>query len=221
MIFHVKYTKGLLNPQQHFSSLREAEGVKGIIWRTVVSALLIGVLTGVSMYLLSGQMSAELQAGGLSPDEAAVFTNIISVLNGIFVAGISVIGIVIAALVFWIFFKDVGFKNLFIIFVYFLPIYVLVMLIDLPFIIYFDLEQGISMTSLGFIAEQIWDHSFFVMFFSQVSLWFIWCFLVQVFALKVNTAKSTRYIVTVTAIAYVMVMLLMAGISMFGMTQGV
>ncbi|QQK76510.1 hypothetical protein HUG15_13665 [Salicibibacter cibarius] len=201
--------------------MREAEEIKGSLWRLIGSALLIGVLTGLSMYLLSDQVIAAFQRAGVSAEEASAFITLLAVLIGIFVAGISVIAVLVAALIFWGFFKDIGLKNLLLIFTYFLPIYVLVLLIDFPFLIYFEGLEGRSMTSLGFMAEQIWDQPFFVAFFSQVSLLFIWCFLVQLFAIKVNTTKSTRYIVTVSAIAYVIVMTIIAGISMLGMGQGV
>ncbi|QQK80029.1 hypothetical protein HUG20_09100 [Salicibibacter cibi] len=221
MMHHVKYLGGLFDTQNHFGKLSEAEESKGLVWRTIVSALLIWLLSGLLFYLFSDEMVADLQAAGIGAEEAAFTINLIAGGMAVFMAGVSVIVVVVAALVFWIFFQDVGFKNLFIIFSYFLPIFILVTLIDLPFLINFNMDLGHSITSLAIIAEQIWSQPFFVAVGSQVSLFYIWCFLLQVFALKVNSVKSIRYIVTVTAIVYLIILLIVSGISTIEMPQGV
>ncbi|EZH64510.1 hypothetical protein DH09_18385 [Bacillaceae bacterium JMAK1] len=224
MIHHVKFLRGLFDTKSHFSTLKESEATKGLAWRLIVSAILVGVLTFLSQWFVREDLTQTIVAEGagmIGYEEASVIVTVVTALSGVFAIGMAVLAVLLLALVFWIFYKDVGFKKLFILFSYFLPIYIVTLLLDLPYYINFGLEHQYSVTSFGYLAHLAFDESFLTFFFGQFNLLIIGCFIVQVFALKVNTAKSTRYILLTTTLMYLVVMTLIALYTYFSMMQGV
>ncbi|MFB4162132.1 hypothetical protein ACE1TF_19860 [Geomicrobium sp. JSM 1781026] len=220
MIHSVKFLHGLFNTKAHFSTLKESEATKGLAWRLTVGALIIGLITVLSQFAVRDDMMQVYQSmPGMGEEEASIFVSIMMALGGVFAVGASIVAILAIALVFWIFFREVGFKRLFIIFSYFIPIYIIVMLVDLPYYFLFGMEHLYSVTGLGYVAALLFEDSFFTHFFAQISLLVVWCFIVQLFALRVVSTKSTRYIVITSTVFYLLLMVILAAVMYMSMLQ--
>lgn len=215
-IHRVKLWQGIFKPSSHFSTLRDAEKVTGLVWRVLLISLLAAIFTGLSSYLsmtlniLPAQAQEEVAGLANNP----LFQNItvlFAAVGGFF--GI-LLSMVIAAAILAIFFRDVPFGKQFAIQGYSSFIGLINMALSIP--IMYLTKTLTPFFSLGIIGETLNAGPFLQSLLSAITVFFIWQVFFTITALKQTSNKPSKYVTSVVIILYVIYLLIGAAIASFG-----
>lgn len=213
LVHQVKLWQGIFKPSSHFSTLRDAEQVKGLVWRILLISFLIGILTGVTTYL-SMELNLVPNQGDVPGVDPALLQKI-AIISGSVGALIGIpIYMLIAAAIFTIFFRDVPFAKQFAIQVYGAFILLINTVISIPFM--YLTETLTPFFSLGIIGESLHAGPFLQALLSSLTVFFIWQVFLIIAALKQTSRKSAKYITSMIIILHVVYLLIGAKIATMG-----
>ncbi|HZG72463.1 MAG TPA: hypothetical protein VEY51_13080 [Chondromyces sp.] len=193
MIYRAQPIKGLLRSEEYFSSLKEAEAIKGL-WNQFF------LLTVISLVIstLSGYWG--LGTESISKTLPSVSVNMFEWEKMYFTTGQAVWGVLypfvilfIPSLLYWTF-LEVNFQKAAVLQASILFIFLLEKLIILPLGLLFGMDQMSSPFSLGVAAQYLTSNELVIRFFSSLSLFHLWAFLLQYKVLKELSTKRRKSI---------------------------
>ncbi|HET7580101.1 MAG TPA: YIP1 family protein [Bacillales bacterium] len=221
-VHRIRILRGLTRPYEEFKGIKEADQIKGSGWRLVVLSILSAIFAGLFFYIV--------QALGLEPEVNQSFTinssqmsesNVPLGKNIVLVGGIfgglvgPVITMVVGALIFLIFFSDIGFMKLFAIELYLQFIGLINTIVGLILIFVFQTYSK-SFLNLGAITELFTENIFINTFFSGITIFLIWKLYVQIRAYRHASEKSSSYVVWTPILLNLLLLLAVAGFSVIG-----
>lgn len=221
----IKLFAGIFKPAEHFTTLREADKIKGLALRVVLLSLIMGALAALTAYLT---FSLELDPAGVLPalnmDEQTrqMVQTMGMVTGGIGGLVMVPIGMVILSAILIIFFRDVPFNKLFAMQTYTMTISVIATLVQLPMLI---LTQKITpFFSLGIIGEVLKVGPGLQTFLSSITVFLIWQLFVLITALKQTSRKSPNAViwtVIILNVVYLAGSAIISGLTLAGKNIGI
>lgn len=213
LVHRIKFWEGIFKPSSHFATLRNAETIKGLIWRVLLISFLAGILTAASTYV-SFELNLMPNTGdipGLDTDMVKMFAVIGGGVGGIF--GIPLY-MLIAAAILTIFFRDVSFGKQFAIQGYASFITIINMAITIPLM--YVTNTITPFFSLGIIGEALNAGPFLQGLLSSITIFFIWQVALMIGALKQASTKPSKYVVSVIITLNVIYLLFGAAMAKVG-----
>lgn len=199
-VHRIHLLKGITNPQETFAGLQEADRVSGMGLRLVALSIVSAIIGGAASYVASGvlgmtgQLQEQLQQAGLEVSQEAIqsFAMTTGVIGGLLSP---VIVMAVAALIFLIFFSDIGYKKLFAVELYLQTITVIGSFVGLLLMLLFQTEYGASVLGLGSFTRLFTDAGFINSFFGGITIFLVWKLFVQINAYRHASSKTMNYIV--------------------------
>ncbi|HET7581059.1 MAG TPA: YIP1 family protein [Bacillales bacterium] len=221
-VHHVRLLKGIIKPSEEFAGMREADRIEGLGWRVVVLSIFSGIFAGLTVYILQAlgladeinkqfQMSGT-QAAEMNEQVSRAFTLVTGIFGGL--VG-PVITMAVAALIFLIFFSDIGYKKLFAIELYLQFIGLIHAVVAMILIFVFQ-SYSDSFLNLGAITQLFTENLFINSFFGGISIYLIWKVYVQIKAYCHSSKKSMSYIAWTLVILNIVFLLIAAGFAVLG-----
>ena len=211
----MKLWQGIFKPTSHFSTLRDAEQVKGLVWRVILISLLAGIFTGMTTYLT--------MALNLVPNQETVPGMDSSLMQTLIVISAGVGGLfslpfymLIAAAIYTIIFRDIPFGKQFAIQAYASFISLINIAITIPSL--YLAKTATPFFGLGIIGEALHAGPFLQGILSTITVFFIWQVIFTITAIKQTTTKSSKYVVTWILILNVIYLFISAGIILLSTT---
>ncbi|WP_347550837.1 hypothetical protein ABFG93_04005 [Pseudalkalibacillus hwajinpoensis] len=195
MSHSMRLVLGSFKPFSHFRPLRTAYKLKGTWWRLVLLGLLAFMVMGLTSFMNIKYAGEMPEYASLASNERLLFVLSEVITDGVIGVLAFVVIILFAALLFWPFFQEVGFKRLAYIHSYVVFILLLGMLLQLPFIAVLHETALVSPYSLGVYVDLITNNVFWLYFSYSLSLFLAWGTLVQYAAIKQITTLSRGYTV--------------------------
>ncbi|WP_338751720.1 hypothetical protein [Bacillus sp. FJAT-52991] len=193
MIYQLQLVKGLLRPTDSFYRLEQAETIRGLWSRFSLLVFFSVLISFVSGYL-------GVQAEPISTYITKTNPTIFEWEKMLFAIGAAVWGLIyplviifIPTLLFWTF-LEVDFRKLIALqtFVYLIYLIEFCLLIGLQ--LFLAIPRASSPFTLGVLAQYVTDNQLVINFFSFISLFQLWAFVLQYQFLKGASAKSPRYV---------------------------
>ncbi|HEU5139548.1 MAG TPA: YIP1 family protein [Bacillales bacterium] len=221
-VHQVRLLKGITKPNEEFENMREADKIEGLGWRLVVLSIVSAIFAGLSVYFiqalgLADEMNKRFEISGSQMSESNVeLGQTFALASGVFGGLVGpVITMVIGALIFLIFFSDIGFKKLFAIELYLQVIGLINTIVALILILIFQTYSG-TFLNLGAITQLLTDDIFINSFFGGISIFLIWKLYVQINAYAKISTKSPAFIVWTPIILNLVWLLVLAGFGVLG-----
>ncbi|HET7580316.1 MAG TPA: Yip1 family protein [Bacillales bacterium] len=217
-VHHIHLFKGIMKPNEEFRDLREAEEVKGLGWRLVVLSVVNAIIAGVAGYVATQVLNITTQTSGkLNNPEMPQ-----ELVQGMAIGGAAIGGLVqpvivmaIMALIFLIFFSDIGYKKLFAVELYLQLIGLIGGIVSGILMVVFRSGTQ-SFLNLGAITHLITDNAFINGFFGGISIFLIWKVYVQINAYRQASRKSSSSVAWTLIIINIVFMLILGGLALLG-----
>ncbi|HEX7063977.1 MAG TPA: YIP1 family protein [Bacillales bacterium] len=221
-VHRVRLLRGIIRPKEEFESLREADKIEGMGWRLVVLSLLSAIFAGLSVYIvqalgLAAEINKRFEISGSQMSESNVeLGQTFALASGVFGGLVGpVITMAVAALIFLIFFSDIGYKKLFTIELYLQCISLINTIVALILILIFQTYSE-TFLNLGAISQLLTDDIFINAFFSGISIFLIWKLYVQINAYYKVSTRTPAFIVWTPIILNLVLLLVIAGFGVLG-----
>lgn len=212
LVHRIKLWQGIFKPTSHFSTLRDAEQVKGLIWRVLLISLLAGIFTGFTTYLTM-ELNIIPNQKAIPGMDTAIMQNIVAISAG--VGGLFTLPVymLIAAAIYTIIFRDIPFGKQFAIQAYASFISLINIAIAVPSL--YLAKTVTPFFSLGIIGEALHAGPFLQALLSTITVFFIWQLIFTIIAIKQTTTKSSKYVVSWILILNVIYLFISAAIFNF------
>lgn len=218
-VHYVNLIKGIIKPKEEFAGLREADRIIGLGWQltalSVVNAI-VGYITTRMLYALDlvPDVSSQLQGSEAQMGQEA--TKMMAGAGAIFGGLVGpVVIMLIMALIFLIFFSEIGFKKLFTIELYLQFITLISSVVSLIFVLIFR-ENVKDVLSLGSFTKLFTHEAFVTAFFSGISIFLIWKLYVQITAYHQASSKSPSSVMWTLIILNIVFLLISGGFAVLG-----
>lgn len=212
LVHKVKLWQGILKPSSHFSTLRDAEQIKGLVWRILLISLLTGFLTAVTTYLsMELNLVPNQDIPGMDP---TTLQNLAVIMGGVGALFAIPLYMLVAAAIFTVFVRDVSFVKQFTIQAYGAFILLINTVISVPLM--YLTETLTPFFSLGIIGESLHAGPFLQALLSSLTVFFIWQVFLIIAALKQTSRKSAKYITSMIIILHVVYLLIGAKVASMG-----
>lgn len=200
MEHHVQVWRGLFKPEKTLHTLRESNSIHGYRLRLLILLLCSSIIFGFFFYICSGEwlQMPEAVEMGLSSDQkfaASIMIGIGGALSGL-VLPFLLIGS--NTLIFWAFFRDIGFKRLYVLQTYLFVIVLIGIAANIPYMFAFGSTEMLSPFGIGPWMKAITDNVFLTSFSGWITIFFIWHLFATVKLLMESSLKTKRYIITVS-----------------------
>ncbi len=119
-----------------------------------------------------------------------------------------------STLAFWGFFRDIGFKRLYVLQTYLFVIILIGIAANLPYMFAFGSTEMLSPFGIGPWVKAITDHVFLTTLSGWITVFFVWHLYATVKLLIESSLKSKRYILTVTIGLHGLFILILSVINM-------
>ncbi|MFC0189188.1 hypothetical protein ACFFJY_12870 [Fictibacillus aquaticus] len=202
----IRFFPAVLRPGKYFGRYRESEEKNGYWWRMLVLLCVSGLINALVYYASfdSQKNLPFVKNARLSGTDQEVVTYLLSIAGGIWGIMLPVLIIAGVSFAFYPFFKDIGMKGLFFIFSILYTIVLLNELIELPFQLAAGEGNAASPAGLGFIGTALFKDGFFARLFDFINVLYLWGFAAVYSALKQYSFKKKQYILSVTALLFVL-----------------
>ncbi|MCF6409271.1 hypothetical protein [Pseudalkalibacillus salsuginis] len=200
MEHQVQVWKGLFRPEETLHTLRESSSIQGYRLRVLILLLCSSLVFGFLFYISAAEwlkvpeaMAMELTAE--QKQAASIYIGIGGAISG-FALPFILIGA--SALSFWGFFRDIGFRKLFVLHTYLYVIILIGLAANIPYMLAFGSIEMLSPFGVGPWVNAISDHIFLTSFFGWITIFFIWHIYASIKLLMEASLKSKRYVWTVS-----------------------
>jgi hypothetical protein len=202
----IRFFPAVLRPGTYFGRFKESEEKNGYWWRMLVLLCVSGLINALAYYASfdSEKNLPFVKGARLSDNEQEAVTYLLSIAGGVWGIMLPVLVIAGISLVFYPFFKDIGMKGLFFIFSILYTIVLLNELIELPFQLATGEINAASPAGLGFIGTALFKDGFFARLFDFFNVFYLWGFAAVYAALRQYSFKKKHYILSVTAMLFVL-----------------
>ncbi|MFC7371732.1 hypothetical protein ACFQPF_08590 [Fictibacillus iocasae] len=208
----IRFFPALMRPGTYFGRYKETEEKNGLWWRILVLLCASGLIHAL-VYYSTFDVQKKLnfvKAARLKSAEEDVIAYLLSLAGGVWGIVLPVITVVCVSAVFYPFFRDIGIKRLFFIFSILYTIVLLNDLIELPFQLITGEENAASPAGLGFIGVALFKDGFLARLFDFINIFYVWGFAAVYGALRQYSYKKRHYILSVTALLFVLWALLVS-----------
>lgn len=217
-VHRVSLLRGITKPKEEFEGWREAEKIEGLGWRLVVLSIVSAIVAGLVAYF-GTEVLHILQK---TPSHMQVPGTAKGIVQGMAVGGAAFGGLVtpviimlVMALIFFIFFSDIGYKKLFAIELYLQLIGLIGAIVSGILMAVFQMTTK-SFLNLGAITQLLTSNAFINGFCGGISIFLIWKLYVQINAYRYASAKSTSTVTWTLIILNIVFLLIAAGFSTLG-----
>ncbi|WLD94841.1 hypothetical protein [Alkalihalobacillus sp. AL-G] len=200
MEHHVQIWKGLLRPKETVHTLRESTNIQGYRLRLLILLLCSSIVFGLLFYVNSEEWlnMPDARAMNLSDGQQLAASILIGVGGAIAGLVIPFVLIGAGALSSWGFFRDLGFKKLFVLNTYLFVIILFGLAANIPFMLKFGSTEILSPFGFGPWVKLLTDNVFLFTLAGWVTLFFIWHLIASTRLLHEASLKSSRYVYTVS-----------------------
>lgn len=200
MEHHVRLWHGLTRPKETVHTLRESENIEGYRFRLLILLLVSSIVFGLLFYISAAEWldMPEARAMDLTDGQRLAASFLIGVGGGVLGLILPFVLIGSAALSSWTFFRDLGFKKLFVLNTYLFVIVLVGLAANIPFMLKFGSTEMLSPYGFGPWVKLLTDNVFLFSLAGWVTLFFIWHLIASTRLLQVASLKSNRYVYTVT-----------------------
>lgn len=206
----VHILKSLVQPREHFGYIRRFSETEGFFLRFILICVVSGIFSGLSYFvsaehLLNMPIMSEVK---LNETHFRASKYLIAVAGGVIGFIKPAAAVLFMTLVFLPFFRDVGFKKLFVLQTIVYCVFILASVMKLPFQWMLHNYEVLNPLSLGVIANYVSDNAFITSLFGFISVFTVWAFYLTYAGLKQASFKSSTYIITAVSLLYIGFMLL-------------
>ncbi len=196
----VQVWKGLFSPQETLHTLRESTSIKGYRFRVLILLLCSSIVFGFLLYISAPEWlkmpeATAMQLTAEQKQAASIFIGIGGVISGL---ALPFLLIGASALLFWGFFRDIGFKKLFVLHTYLYVIILIGIAANIPYMLAFGSTEMLSPFGVGPWVNAITDNVFLTSFFGWITIFFIWHIYASIKLLMEASLKSKWYVWTVS-----------------------
>ncbi|MCF6136774.1 hypothetical protein [Pseudalkalibacillus berkeleyi] len=200
MEHRVQVWRGLFKPEETIHTLRESKSIHGYRWRLLILLLCSSIIFGITFYIQSAEwlLLPEAVKLDLTNDQKFAASILIGIGGGLSGIILPFLMIGSSALLLWGFFRDIGFKRLFVMNTYLFVIILIGLAANLPFMYAFGSTEMLSPYGIGPWVKALTDHVFLTTMSGWITIFFIWHMYSTIRLLMEASLKSKRYILCVT-----------------------
>ncbi|WP_257349233.1 hypothetical protein [Pseudalkalibacillus decolorationis] len=204
MEHQVQVWKGIFKPKETVHTLRESTNLHGYRIRMLILLLSSTIVFGFLFYISAAEWlnmpeATEMKLSKEQQQAASILIGVCGALSGLI---IPFLFIGLAALSSWTFFRDIGYKKLFVLNTYLYVIVLVGLTANLPFMLKFGSTEMLSPFGLGPWVSLLTDNVFLYSLSGWITLFFIWHLYASTRLLQVASLKSNRYVRTVTILLH-------------------
>lgn len=223
LIHKIHLWKILYSPKEVFKELHRADEVEGWLSQFIVLLFVSGFLSSLNFYAVimskhtSSQDLEKMGFSQLNVQEIALFLSFTFMI-------VSIVTIIVSIGVFTsilsLFFKEVGFKIIFIIVLYSVTTGVVHLLLELPLIFLLDYNPlEYSFYSLAYVIQDYTDSLFLPIFLNYLSIFTIWGLVILYLGLREFSRKSNVIIATIIITVSLVLIFFMTKLDIRAMTS--
>ncbi|URM33388.1 hypothetical protein LLY41_02585 [Cytobacillus firmus] len=196
MGYRVPLLRGIKEPYLISHQLRKEEELEGL-WKQAVRLLLLTILVyGLSAYFGIGSELTARRITEISGSEYEIYKLFFGIGQVTWGLLYTLFIIFVPALFLWTLLDSEYHK---LISIQYMVVLILLVekLVNIPLYIYMGLNNESSLFSFGIMAQAITSKELLIYFFSSITLFKIWTFILQYKYLKVISEKSPRFIILI------------------------
>ncbi len=201
----VHILKSLVQPREQFGYFRRFNRAEGFFLRFLMICIVSAFMTAIS-YFLSAEHLLDMpivKEVNLTETKLQASKYLLMVAGGLIGLITPAVVISLMSIVFLPFFREVGFKKLFVLQSIVYCVFLISALIKLPFQGMLDTNEVLSPLSLGVIANYMTNNAFIISLFGFMSLFTVWAFYLTYTGLKQASYKSKTYIIAAVSLLYI------------------
>ncbi|MBY6036393.1 hypothetical protein KUV80_07000 [Fictibacillus nanhaiensis] len=194
------FIPALTKPYTYFSIIKEERDQEGFWLRFFLILAVSGLLHALSFFAAFPSFKTLLfvEAAKLSAAELELLRYIVTVVGGVWGIIVPLLVIGTGTLFFYVFFRDVGYKQLFYLMSVVYVLFLAGLAFELPFQFTTGAEEVVQPLGFGLVGVLFFKHGFWQELLNFINVFTIWGTIVTYLALRQLSFKEKKYCLVVT-----------------------
>ncbi|WP_349410186.1 hypothetical protein [Pseudalkalibacillus sp. SCS-8] len=216
MEHHVHVWRGLFKPEDTLHNLRESQSIHGYRLRLLILLFCSSIIFGLVFYICAAEWLQMPEVVKLKLTAEQEFSAAILIGIGGAIVGLIIPFLIIGSMTlsFWGFFRDIGYRKLFILHTYLFVIILVAIAAHIPYMWAFGSTEILSPFGIGPWVKAVTNNVFLTTLAGWITLFSLWHLYTTVKLLMETSLKPKRYIYTVAIGLHVTFILILAVINM-------